>query len=212
MTNQHQAERWWTDTDLETVEACDLCGATSFLHQLDVPPWRLKRCADCELVCTSPRLCERALSALYQKGYYEGTATYFAGQTAPVTADQRDLAREVKQMLRCGNRVPTTLDIGCGGGQLVQAFSEGGFEARGTEPSKAACAAAARLGRNVTDAELASFGDESFDCVTALHVLEHVPRPKQFLAEISRLTRPDGIIVIEVPNFGCRASQTLGAK
>jgi SAM-dependent methyltransferase len=196
--------------DLEDVIACELCGATQFAHQLSVKPWTLKRCCRCQIVFTSPRLTEVALNRHYERGYYEGTAQYFASQAAAVTDDQRSLARKVKRLLK--SHSPVSLDVGCGGGQLVEAFSNAGFAAAGTEPSEAACQAAASVGRNVKNVELASFGDESFDCVTAMHVLEHISHPQAFLAEITRITKKNGVVVIEVPNFGCKASRALGAK
>lgn len=196
--------------DVEEVQTCALCGRGAFVKQLDAPPWRLLRCTACSIVFTSPRLTETALARHYQQGYYEGTAQYFAGQSAAPHSDHRALVLEVSRLVR--NPHPTSLDIGCGGGQLVQAFAEGGFSARGTEPSQSACKVANELGRNVTNAALETFPDASFDCVTAMHVLEHVSQPRSFLSEVARITRPNGVVVIEVPDFGCRASRTLGAK
>ncbi len=196
--------------DLEEVTTCELCGGSSSVHQLDVPPWTLRRCTTCGIVFTSPRLNERALERHYKQGYYEGSTTYFSQQVSPITADQRDLAREVASRLR--GRGGHSLDVGCGAGQLVQAFAEAGFDAVGTEPSEAACRSAVELGRRVTDAELSSFPDASFDCVTVMHVLEHVSHPRGFLAEIGRVTRPGGIVVVEVPNYGCRTARVHGAS
>jgi len=42
--------------------------------------------------------------------------------------------------------------------------------------------------------------DESQDLVTAFSVLEHLPRPRILLDEITRLLRPGGLVVILVPN------------
>jgi SAM-dependent methyltransferase len=186
--------------DLEDLQTCELCGSTALGHELAVGQWTLKRCRSCNIVFTSPRLNEVALNRHYKQGYYEGTAQYFSSQSTPVTADQRALVREVSRLIK--SVTPSSLDIGCGGGQLVEAFADAGFSATGTEPSEAACDAAARLGRNVRNADLDSFANESFDCVTA--VLEHVSHPRPFLAEVARITKLNGIVVIEVPNYGCK--------
>jgi|694.fasta_scaffold85937_2 SAM-dependent methyltransferase len=196
--------------DLEDLQTCELCGSTALGHELAVGQWTLKRCRSCNIVFTSPRLNEVALNRHYKQGYYEGTAQYFSSQSTPVTADQRALVREVSRLIK--SVTPSSLDIGCGGGQLVEAFADAGFSATGTEPSEAACDAAARLGRNVRNADLDSFANESFDCVTAMHVLEHVSHPRPFLAEVARITKLNGIVVIEVPNYGCKTSRRLGAK
>lgn len=47
---------------------------------------------------------------------------------------------------------------------------------------------------------LESANAASFDAVTMFHVLEHIPHPKQTIELVDRLLRPDGILVIEVPD------------
>lgn len=44
------------------------------------------------------------------------------------------------------------------------------------------------------------FPDASFDHVFCIEVLEHVPNPYQTLGEIHRVLRPDGVLVLSVPN------------
>lgn len=210
MSTHQEPDGSVSTTDLENVVTCEFCGSSDFAHQLTVGQWNLLRCNGCETVFTSPRMHEQALNRHYAQGYYEGTAQYFSSQSSAVTADQRVLAAEVLPMIT--SRSPASLDIGCGGGQLVEAFSDAGFSAMGTEPSEAACKAAEKLGRNVRNVGLETFSAEAFDCVTAMHVLEHVSHPRSFLAEIARITKPNGIVVIEVPNFGCKASRHLGGK
>jgi SAM-dependent methyltransferase len=42
--------------------------------------------------------------------------------------------------------------------------------------------------------------DESFDCVVAVEVLEHVERDGDFVREVSRVLRPGGIFLMSTPN------------
>jgi SAM-dependent methyltransferase len=49
------------------------------------------------------------------------------------------------------------------------------------------------------DATALPFGDESFDCVIAAEVLEHIPADRDAISEIVRVTRPGGRIVVTVP-------------
>lgn len=44
------------------------------------------------------------------------------------------------------------------------------------------------------------FSDTSFDCVVAIDVLEHLPDDRAFLQELRRVLRPDGRVVVTVPN------------
>lgn len=51
-------------------------------------------------------------------------------------------------------------------------------------------------------AEALPFASDSFDAVSALDVLEHVPSPRATLDEIARILRPGGWLVLSVPNRG----------
>jgi ubiquinone/menaquinone biosynthesis C-methylase UbiE len=47
---------------------------------------------------------------------------------------------------------------------------------------------------------LASFADNSFDCVISFQVIEHIENDHLFLKEINRVLRPDGTAWITTPN------------
>jgi len=46
-----------------------------------------------------------------------------------------------------------------------------------------------------------SIEEESFDIITAFHVLEHVPKPEEYIEKTLKLLKSGGKVVIEVPNF-----------
>jgi ubiquinone/menaquinone biosynthesis C-methylase UbiE len=50
------------------------------------------------------------------------------------------------------------------------------------------------------DAEL-PFGDRSFDYVTCLEGLEHIENPQQAMREFARVLKPDGHLIVSVPNI-----------
>jgi 2-polyprenyl-3-methyl-5-hydroxy-6-metoxy-1,4-benzoquinol methylase len=96
------------------------------------------------------------------------------------------------------------LDVGCGTGTLLGLLQEHGFRTAGVDLSEdAARLAEARSGVRVVAGSLggAGFPDRSFDVVTLFHVMEHVTNPRQLLAEVSRILKPDGVIVLQVPNI-----------
>jgi len=194
-----------------SVDCCDHCGSEQMSSALDASPWTLMRCANCDFVFTSPRLTDEALSQIYSDEYYENADVYAAQQGNPPSDDHIALARRVKRSLSHGKRVLTSVDVGCGGGRLVEAFSMVGFSASGVEPSEGTVKAAQAAGRNVSGTDVSDLPDAGFDCVTAMHVLEHVTSPTEFTAHLFRITKPGGQCIVEVPNFGSKAAKEQGA-
>jgi SAM-dependent methyltransferase len=95
------------------------------------------------------------------------------------------------------------LDVGCGDGSFLVALAQHGWEVFGTELSEAiAMTAKRRLGNGVLVGaiELGGHRGASFDLVTFWHVLEHLDDPQKALAEARRLVKPDGTVVVAVPN------------
>lgn len=197
------------DRDLEIVGACLVCGNTKSSVFLDVGEWRLRKCQGCGLVFTSPRLTSPALAALYESGYYEGTENYFQSQAIPASQDQLAIARSAKRRVKAA--APASLDVGTGAGRMVEAFGRAGFFATGIEPSAAACAVAQQIGRSVTQRPLQDEPTNSYDCVTLFHVLEHIGEPLPFLQHIHRVTRPAGLVIVEVPNIESHSAKKMGA-
>jgi SAM-dependent methyltransferase len=97
----------------------------------------------------------------------------------------------------------TLLDVGCGTGDFLAVMrSRTGWRVSGLEPTPGASRYAREVhGLEVQQGEL-PHGDlpsRCFDVVTMWHVLEHVPDPAAILAEVSRLLKADGVLVIAIP-------------
>jgi len=92
------------------------------------------------------------------------------------------------------------LDIGAGTGDFLLTAKDNGWSTIGVEPSEKAKAIAIQKGIEFVAAtqELES---HSFDVITMWHVLEHVPNLENQIAELKRLVKPNGTIIIAVPNF-----------
>lgn len=62
------------------------------------------------------------------------------------------------------------------------------------------------------DAEKLDFADSSFDVVTSLYALRHFPNPQRALAEMMRVLRPGGTIVVGVGSAAPRGSRAFFAN
>jgi|GEM_PF-4522786 len=99
---------------------------------------------------------------------------------------------------------PRMLDVGCGAGIFGKEFrSRFGGSVYGVEPDDNASAIAGRNGVTVLGRYLGDVAEETqaFDVITMIHVLEHMLYPKKELLEIRELIKPDGKIIIQVPDL-----------
>ncbi len=101
------------------------------------------------------------------------------------------------------------LDVGCGNGRYLTTMRTLGWEVQGVEFSEDGMKACRLSGLSVHHGDLfsAQFPEGNFDLVTVRHVIEHVPQPRPFFAELARILRAGGRLVIETPN-----SEALGRR
>lgn len=94
------------------------------------------------------------------------------------------------------------LEVGCGTGLLLEKAARIANSAKGIDPSSGMLRHAERRGLNVQlgDARILPFANESFDLVYSFKVLAHVQPLQTALAEMSRVLRPGGILVIDFYN------------
>ena len=92
------------------------------------------------------------------------------------------------------------LDIGAGTGDFLSVVKENGWNTIGVEPSEKAKAIAKRKGVSFVE-ETSELENNSFDVITMWHVLEHVPNLDNQIKELKRLLKPNGSLIIAVPNF-----------
>jgi SAM-dependent methyltransferase len=95
------------------------------------------------------------------------------------------------------------LDAGCGSGRTLDELAGYG-RVSGIDLSPEAVAAARRRGHDdvhVARAEELPFADATFDVVTCLDVVEHTPDDRATLAELRRVTRPGGLLLVTVPAY-----------
>ena len=95
------------------------------------------------------------------------------------------------------------LDVGCGTGDFLQVAKLNNWKVSGIEPN----AEARHIANHKTDNsiydsnQLLKFQANSFDVITLWHVLEHLPNLEQHVAIFKKLLKPNGTLIIAVPNY-----------
>jgi len=172
---------------------------------------RVVVCLRCGLGRFHPTPSSVEVRALYPDEYYGEPGTKF--QPLVEALVRVVAARHIgflSRNLTPGSRV---LDVGCGRGVLLGALADRGFEVHGVEISPEAARGAdpraeIRFAANLSDA---GYDDCAFDEVIIWHVLEHMQDPRGALEEVHRILKPNGRLVVAVPNFGSVQARWTGA-
>jgi methionine biosynthesis protein MetW len=99
------------------------------------------------------------------------------------------------------------LDVGCGFGYFLKKCDEKQWETYGVDISEYAISEAetytkAKLLLQNVENGLPTFGDEYFDLVVILDVIEHLHSPHVVLRECHRVLKPCGKLAVATPNLG----------
>lgn len=104
-------------------------------------------------------------------------------------------------------------DVGCGNGWLLLDLRNSGHEVMGIEMDPTARQVAASRGLQVLDGSaerMPTLPPASFDIVVMAHVLEHTLDPVAAIGNATRLVKPTGRLIIEVPNNACASLASRG--
>ena len=106
------------------------------------------------------------------------------------------------------------LDVGCGGGILSEAMAHRGAEVSGIDMGEAPLKVAKLHGlesgvkvnySRITAEEFAAENPESFDVVTCMEMLEHVPDPASVVQAVANLVKPGGKVFFSTINRNPKA-------
>ncbi len=103
----------------------------------------------------------------------------------------------LKRLDKNGTRI---LDVGCGDATVLSLLNRAGRF--GTDISQTILGfAAENEGIELAQAygDYLPFANDSFDVVTCMEVLEHVPDPSVIIGELTRVAKPGGKVLITVP-------------
>ena len=199
---------------LEPVSCC-LCGrrdsapiavGEDFEYRTSPDSFLAVRCNRCGLVYLDPRPTADELARIYPDNYHA-----FAFDASSFGLAYRVRRRlEARRMLRATRGLPPDahiVDIGCGDGfhlDLLKQFGRPGWRLQGVDLDTRAVARARQRGLAVHLGDLAGSPIEpsSVDLALCIQTIEHVADPPRLLAEIGRVLRPGGRVLIVTDNTG----------
>ncbi len=184
---------------------CNLCGGTQVStlsnKSRSGKPLRTVICQACGLVWSDPR--PHDARQFYEEEYrLSYKHTYHPKPKHVLRAGHVALSRfeKIEPLLSSRKAV---LDVGTGGGEFAYLLQSLGHGVSGIEPNRGYADYSIQeygLTVQVGFVQDAVFPPESFDVVTIWHVLEHTEDPGCILALLRSWLKPDGTLVVEVPN------------
>ncbi len=195
--------------------SCNLCEAKAVAVLSNVSrsgkPLRTVICKSCGLVWSDPR--PHDARQFYEEDYrvsYKNS--YIPKPKHVLRAGKVALSRfeKIRQLLPTRKAI---LDVGTGGGEFAYLLQSLGHEVRGVEPNRGYADYSIKeygLAVQVGFIQDRTFPPESFEVITIWHVLEHTENPGAVLAQLRSWMKPDGVLVVEVPNVEatCQSPQS----
>jgi 2-polyprenyl-3-methyl-5-hydroxy-6-metoxy-1,4-benzoquinol methylase len=183
----------------------NLDNSTFFLkvkdHSVSQENFDLYRDTDLDMLITNPQPSLEFLPKYYESQNYishtDGNKSLFEKLYQAV----KSVALKNKlKLIQKNSETGIILDIGAGVGDLLAVCKSAGWRTVGIEPNEKAKAIAINKGVSFADS-LQDLPNHHFDVITMWHVLEHVPNLEFQILELKRLLKPNGILLVAVPNF-----------
>jgi len=220
---------------------CDLCGSTGEVAQSGIRDpdgnlegsWRFRRCADtaCGAYWLDPAPPPHELWKAYATYHTHTRKSSGRLGKAMLSLAHRfiklgllplwlanGMKREADYLrfMTLGDE-PTgkLLDVGCGGGRLLNRMKKHGWQVEGTDfDEQAAQRVASRYGikAHVGDLPQCGLPADSFDAIVMSQAIEHLYDPKATLRECLRILKPGGLLVMTTPNAHSIGATEFGAS
>lgn len=221
----------------EKSPSCRCCGSSDTVFVGTKPgeivpkDFYYHRCKDCSFLFVDPYLGPEIYDDNYYCGkgpdpYVDYETEYTHYNTTDRTLEFKELFSIAEASLRGEALVATNidwLDFGCGSGGFLKyvrdigraksSFREREISLYGHDVGVWANRLQERDGFRVFSAQdLDALPDRSFDVISMIEVIEHIPHPPQVIALASRLLKPGGILLLTTGNLDCPVARRQGLR
>ena len=193
------------------TSSCPVCRGNVPRIGISVNGHRYARCEECKLLYLDPLPREQDLEKYYER-YRDVKAAEGGGYLTPghlQTYRQekeltfRDLGFDLKSL-----RSKKVLEIGCANGPFLTLARDLGADILGIDISADLVDEAVSNGLNCRVARVEEVTG-SFDVICLWDLIEHVTDPREFLAQVRRLSLPGTQLLIQTPRYG-RVAELFG--
>ena len=198
--------------------SCPLCSNSDYKILFIKNGLDFVRCKECSFVYVNPRLKEDKIL----EGYSDSEHAESNRIWKKVLLNNRQhsfndsaysfLLDRLKEKKPNGGKL---LDVGCSIGHFMEMAQEYGYSTEGVELEPEARKEAEKKGFIVHDSLLENiqFPEGSFDVVSLLGLIEHLPNPVNFMEEVNRILSKNGAVVFNgVPNINSLIVMSLQEK
>ena len=188
----------------EIVEVkCQICGMEANL-EFNKDSYNIYRCSICDFLFLNPYPSNNDITAYYSNNYRGEDINFYPKARS---RQRRALLKSIRFWRYLFNK--RALDIGCGGGFMVNSFRLLGAEAHGMDISQNSIAYAKNRFPECTFhcENFNSMGESDlvFDFIFTTELLEHIPGTRDLMGMIVSISKPGTIVYLSTPDSGHNA-------
>jgi len=189
---------------MQSLYICNLCRNSEYqiylklnvCQQFSNVKYQIVKCTKCGLKSLYPIPDSDELQEIYKNYLITSSREETEAKRINIYMEKLWLLKKYSN----GNKL---LDIGAGIGTFVYIANKQGFDAIGVEQSKELCLTALnKYNIKLINSKFENIEFEKclYDIVNMNHVLEHLVSPFEVLVKIHNILKPNGLLLIEVPN------------
>ncbi len=202
------------DLQQTTLNKCPACNSNQMTvwrkasdrqQQVSKNQFTYVRCRMCQSLFLKDPVIQKQTGFLYPTNY----SPYFkSGIADPLNRLWPPIRNFVSQL-----KPGAVLDYGCGDAEVLDGFKSKGWDTWGLDFNDSVLQSLKSFGHKACDeSQFHNLTEQSFDLVRMNHSLEHLPNPVGTVSEIFRILRPNGYLLIALPNSKSLSAAVFGAN